>query len=184
MSDNPYDSSNVRSLPFHCHVVIEDKHDDPSRKTLGLKTSEIETFACFDPSRPHDDEADDGLPNAIATVANRMLEVAQKEEAGRWIEDHENVYVVEGHTGKQTWPVRAFLSRNRAEDWLCLLNDWCHQHSLDPESYRAPENRRIIDPDGKVARNSGDPGFRIEDTGVWYTMTMVPVDMFDPIREG
>ena len=118
---------------------------------------------------------------AIATAVNRLLGAAQEDEAGRWIEDHEEVFIVVGKTGQgpdaQTWNVEAFVSEERAGDLCYRLNDWCEGFGIDPGADRATT---LIDPNGTVVTHPDDPNFRV-DGGTEYELVRMPLDMFDPI---
>ena len=142
-----------------------------------------ETFADFDPAENVDPWGECSLTAAVTTAANRMLEAALENEAGRWIEDHEEVFIVVGRTGQgaeaQTWNVKAFVSEERAAHLVFLLNDWCEGLGLCPNGDRITT---LIDPTGTVVTHPHDPNFRI-DGGTEYELVRMPLDMFDPIGE-
>lgn len=189
MSDNPYDEKNVRTQDFGVHAKIQPYVQDVRQMCLTLSVSDgPEAYAAFDPDKLNAD-GENGLTEAIATATNNMIQAALEQEAGHWIEDHETVYLVQGRTGKATddpsrlvrWNVKAFLSEDRAYDLMKTLNHWCMTHELSRIAYECPLKRLIIDPEGKVVHCPLDPGFRIDEAGVLYTIVEVPLDMFDPI---
>lgn len=187
--DNPYDENNVRTDGFRCRARIEPKHDDPDTMALTLSVSDgPEAYSHFDPKTDLDLYGENALTAAITDGVNKMLGAALENEAGRLIEDHKKVYVVQGHTGKLAdgstgavrWPVKAFLSEERAHDLMRTLNHWCCQNGVARVCYEDPMKRLIIDPEGTVAKCPQDPGFRVDETGVLYLIVEVPLDMFDP----
>jgi hypothetical protein len=185
MSENQYDEKNIRS-PMRCRARIEETNGDGrlQHSTLILSVCDgPETFSNFAPSRDVDSNGEGPLTDAIAEGVNRMIEAALENEAGRWIEDHEEVYLVVGKTGQgpdaQEWNVKAFLSRDRAHRFCYDLNQWLYEHGLQPGGSWV---NQIIDPTGVIAKHPGDPNFRI-DGGTEYEIVSIPLDMFDPIRD-
>ena len=182
--DNPYDEANVRSHRFRCHAKLERAHANPEHFTLTLAVSDgPETFADFDPAENVDPWGECSMSTAITTAVNRLLEAALENEAGRWIEDHQEVFIVRGITGQglgiQTWNVKAFVSEERAGDLCRQLNNWCETYGLAPNGCRAAT---FIDPEGLLVKHPYDPNFRV-DSGTEYELVRMPLDMFDPIGD-
>lgn len=190
---NPFDEKNIRSHGFTCHARIEPSETDPPNLNLVFSVSDgPECYFPFKPDTELDEWGENSLTTAITEVANNMIEAAQKQEAYHLIEDHQTAYLVQGQTGRLVdgperlvrWMVKAFASEERAHDLMRTLNHWCMTNGLSRVAYEDPMRRLIIDPEGKVAKCPHDPGFRIDETGVLYTIVRVPLDMFDPIHEG
>ena len=182
--DNPYDEANIRSRDFDCHAKLQRAHANPEHFTLTLSVCDgPETFADFDPAENVDPDGECSLTVAITTAVNRLIGAAQEDEAGRWIEDHQEVFIVIGKTGQrrdaQTWNVKAFVSEERAGNFCYRLNDWCEGSGIDPEGDRTTT---IIDPHGTIVRHPEDPNFRV-DGGTKYEVVRMPLDMFDPIDD-
>lgn len=176
--DNPYDEANVRTHDFRCIAKLE-RAKNPEHFTLTLDVLDgPETFADFDPAEKVNPDGECTLTTAIATVANRMIQAALEIEAGRWIEDHDEVFIVRGTTGQglgiQTWSVKAFISEDRAAALCNQLNYWCETYGLAPNGYRAAT---FIDPEGLLVKHPYDPNFRV-DQGTEYELVRMPLDMF------
>lgn len=80
----------------------------------------------------------------------------------------QTIYVVQGATGEYSdhleWPVRAFLSEEKAKAHVVALAAWCDEHQCGenaPGTYEARD----------AARDKGhplDPRFRCDYTGTRY----------------
>jgi hypothetical protein len=184
MPENPYDEANVRSHDIFCHAKLERARVNPEHFTLTLSVCDgPETFADFDPAENVDPDGECSLTVAITTAVNRLIGAAREDEAGRWISDHEEVFIVVGKTGQgpdaQSWNVGAFVSEERAFAACRSLNMWCFTNQIHPQGDRTTS---IIDPTGSVVKHPEDPNFRI-DGGTEYEIVKTPLDMFDPIGD-
>jgi hypothetical protein len=169
---------------MRCRPRIIKKDGCHDTHTLILSVSDgPETYNDYPRHGSLDMDGEGPLTDAIADGVNKMIDAALENEAGRWIEDHEVVFVVRGTTGQgpdvQTWSVKAFLSDNRAHRFCYDLNRWCNEHGLIPGTFNC---NKIIDPTGAVAKHPLDPDFRV-DGGTEYAIVSVPLDMFDPVSE-